>query len=160
MRGRRRGGPRVIPAAGEQRGRLPRGASERSRSGTGERPRRATSERSSRASRRRSQPAAPAPVGIASLDGGIAGSAALLAALGLVMIYSTTAPLAIGEPVPPHLLRHLLAVAVGGVCVAVALRVPMAVWQRLAVPLWAISVVWCTVTWSMPPVWMSKGAPR
>ena len=26
--------------------------------------------------------------------------------------------------------------------------------------LWATSLVWCTRTWSMPPVWMSKRSPR
>jgi cell division protein FtsW len=71
--------------------------------------------------------------------GAVALPASVLAALGVVMIYSATAPLAIGQPVPPHLLRHLCAVAAGLACVLGAYRVPLRVWQRLAFPLWAMS---------------------
>ena len=47
-----------------------------------------------------------------ALDGGVVVAASVLAAIGLVMIYSTTAPLARGNPLPPHFLRHLVALAV------------------------------------------------
>ena len=76
-----------------------------------------------------------------SLDGGVLASTALLAALGIVMVYSATAPLAIGSVIPPLFARHLLAVMGGVLCVAVGLRVPVALWQRLALPIWAAGVV-------------------
>ncbi len=88
----------------------------------------------------RSAPPAPA------LDGGIAASAAVLAGLGVVMVYSATAPLAIGEPVPPLALRHLLGMAVAALCVAVASVVPLAVWRRLALPAWGIAILLLLLT--------------
>jgi len=84
--------------------------------------------------------------GAAALDGGLVASAALLAGLGVVMIYSTTAPLAMGSPVPPHLLRHLGALGLGLVALSVALRLPLRLWQRLALPLWATATLLLTAT--------------
>jgi cell division protein FtsW len=76
----------------------------------------------------------------ASLDGGIAGSTALLAAIGLVMIYSTTATLAMGNALPPHFVQHVAALGLAVAIVATALKAPLAFWRRLAVPLWATGV--------------------
>ena len=62
-----------------------------------------------RADRRRRRPArAPErpSAGAFALDGTLATSAALLVGLGIVMNYSTTAALAIGEALPPLALRH------------------------------------------------------
>ncbi len=78
---------------------------------------------------------------VAELDGGIVASAALLAGLGLVMIYSTTAPLAMGDTLPPHFLRHLAGLALAGLALGLALRLPLAFWRRLALPLWALSAL-------------------
>ena len=80
------------------------------------------------------------------LDGGILAPAALLTGVGIIMIYSATAPLAIGEMVPPHFVRHLLAVGLALVCAAVATRIPLVAWRRIAVPLWAVSVVLLAAT--------------
>ncbi len=72
-----------------------------------------------------------------ALDGGVLASVGTLAGVGVVMIYSATAPLAMGRAVPPHFVRHLLALALAVGCAALALRVPLRVWRRLALPLWA-----------------------
>jgi len=67
-------------------------------------------------------------------------STAVLAGIGIVMVYSATAPLAIGRALAPHFIRHLAAVAVGLACIAISIRVPVVVWRRLAIPLWASAV--------------------
>ena len=74
------------------------------------------------------------------LDGGVVAAAAILAVLGIVMVYSTTAPLTIGRALPPHFLKHLVSLALGLVAIAVALRVPLAVWRRAALPLWGLAI--------------------
>lgn len=81
-----------------------------------------------------------------SLDGAIAASAALLATLGVVMVYSTTAPLSMGSAIPPHFLRHLAGLGLGIVIIAVAIRIPLAWWYRLAIPLWAAGVLLLLLT--------------
>ncbi len=102
----------------------------------------------SRFARKRAKPARSEPQASAvnRLDGGVIAAAAILTALGIVMIYSTTAPLALGRAVPSQLLRHLVAVALGLACVVVVFRVPLAVWRRLAFPLWALSVLLLALT--------------
>jgi cell division protein FtsW len=75
------------------------------------------------------------------LDGGVIVSAGMLACLGLVMVYSTTAPLAPERAAPPQLLRHGLALCAALAAAIFAWRVPLAVWRRLALPLWGASVV-------------------
>jgi cell division protein FtsW len=62
----------------------------------------------------------------------------ILAGLGTVMVFSTTAPLSGDEPIPPHFLRHLTAVLAGGMLALVASRLPLRVWHGLALPLWAL----------------------
>ena len=68
-------------------------------------------------------------------------SALVLAGLGAVMSYSTTAPLALDEPVPPHFLRHLGALGIGVLLALGAARLPLRAWHVLAIPLWAGVVV-------------------
>jgi cell division protein FtsW len=87
------------------------------------------------AARRGSERAERVRTGFA-LDGGVLASVAVLVGLGVVMIYSTTAPLAMGKPVPPHFVRHAVALALAAACAAGALRVPLRAWRRLALPLW------------------------
>ncbi len=82
----------------------------------------------------------------ARLDGGLVAPVALLTGVGIVMVYSATAPLAIGEMVPPHFVRHLVAVGLALVCAAVAMRIPLVAWRRIAVPLWVVAVVLLAVT--------------
>ncbi|MEN8196780.1 MAG: hypothetical protein ABFS30_09740, partial [Pseudomonadota bacterium] len=72
------------------------------------------------------------PSGENKLDGGVFAASAILATLGIVMIYSTTAPLAMSSSVPPHLLRHLVALIGGLLCAALATRlVPRLVHRRM-----------------------------
>jgi cell division protein FtsW len=75
------------------------------------------------------------------LDGGITASVGLLAAFGVVMIFSATAPLALGSPVAPQFVKHLVALGLGAGAAAAALYVPIEVWRRVALPLWALSVL-------------------
>jgi cell division protein FtsW len=72
--------------------------------------------------------------------------AALLTGVGIIMIYSATAPLAIGEMVPPQFVRHLVAVGFGLVCALIATRIPLVAWRRIAIPLWAACVVLLAAT--------------
>ena len=132
-RGGRRAGPRVIPAAK---------ARTRRRGADGTRDGRSRSRRALTA-RVATPPGSPR---LSALDGGIAGSAALLAALGLVMIYSTTAPLAMGSAVPPLFLRHVAALGLALTIVTAALRTPLSFWRRIALPLWAFSVALLAAT--------------
>jgi cell division protein FtsW len=62
------------------------------------------------------------------------------------MVYSITAPLSPGSPVPVFFLRHLEGVAAGIVLALVGLRLPLATWRRLALPAWAISVLLLLLT--------------
>ncbi len=82
----------------------------------------------------------------ALLDGGVVSAAALLAAFGVVMIYSTTAPLAMGDALPPHFVRHLAALTGCVGLVALALRLPLDLWRRLALPFWGLGVVLLAAT--------------
>lgn len=79
-------------------------------------------------------------VEVQPLDSGVIASTAILAGIGILMVYSSTAPLAIGSAVPPHFLRHCIAVAIGVSCIAVVIRIPIALWLRLALPLWGLGV--------------------
>jgi cell division protein FtsW len=117
----------------------------RRRGGPPAQPRRATRRQPRRRSERRvpTAPAAATPIG---LDGGVVASTALLAALGVVMIYSTTAPLAIGSAIPPHFVRHLAGLVLALLAIVGALRVPLGWWRRLALPLWAASVALLAAT--------------
>jgi cell division protein FtsW len=62
------------------------------------------------------------------------------------MVFSTTAPLSVGEPIPPHFLRHLGAVLVGALLALLVSRLPLQVWHGLALPLWALVVGLLAVT--------------
>lgn len=80
------------------------------------------------------------------LDGGVVSAAALLAAFGVVMIYSATAPLAMGSALPPHFVRHLVALTGCAGLVALALKLPLDLWRRLALPLWGLGVALLAAT--------------
>jgi cell division protein FtsW len=78
---------------------------------------------------------------LTSLDGGVLVATGILVGAGIVMLYSTTAALALGETIPPLFLRHLAAVAVATLLAAVAACVPTSWWRRLALPLWGLGVL-------------------
>jgi cell division protein FtsW len=76
-----------------------------------------------------------------ALDGGMIAAFSILAGVGLVMIYSLTAPLAATSAMPPQFIRQLVALATSILVLIAALRVPLAVWRRFALPLWGVSSV-------------------
>ncbi len=76
-----------------------------------------------------------------ALDGGVIAAVSFLTGIGLVMIYSLTAPLSNASAMPPQFSRQLFVLAVSILAVVAALRVPLAAWRRLALPLWGFSNV-------------------
>jgi cell division protein FtsW len=76
-----------------------------------------------------------------ALDGGVIAAFSILAGIGLVMIYSLMAPLAAANAMPPQFIRQLVTLATSILVLLAALRVPLAVWRRLALPLWGVSSV-------------------
>jgi len=82
-----------------------------------------------------------APHAAAGWDGALVSSAIALVGLGVVMNYSTTAALAIGDPLPPLALRHGAGVVLALLAALAAARLPLVVWQRLAFPLWGASLL-------------------
>jgi cell division protein FtsW len=91
-------------------------------------------------------------------DGSVALSSALLATVGVVMIYSATAPLAMGEAFPPLFLRHLAGLGVGFAALLAARRVPLAWWRSLSLPLWCAATVALVLTLAVGLE--AKGAQR
>jgi len=84
-----------------------------------------------------------APTGgsrLAPPHGGVVAATATLVGVGLVMVWSATAPLAIDARVPPHFARHLGGLVLGVSLALVCMRLPLAAWQRLALPLWGVCV--------------------
>ena len=79
--------------------------------------------------------------GPTSQAGGVVLSTALLATIGLVMVYSATAPFALGKLISPHFVRQLVGLAIGLVLAAIASRLSAEQWRRLAIPLWAVACV-------------------
>jgi cell division protein FtsW len=75
-----------------------------------------------------------------ALDGGVIATFSVLAGVGLVMIYSLTAPLSDASALPPQFIRQLVTLVTSILVLIAALRVPLAVWRRLALPLWGVSV--------------------
>ncbi len=84
---------------------------------------------------------ARAEVRTAAPTGGIVVPTALLATVGLVMVYSATAPFALGQLISPHFVRQLLGLSIGLVLAAVASRLSPERWRQLALPLWGSAVL-------------------
>jgi cell division protein FtsW len=82
----------------------------------------------------------PRAIAANALDGGVIAAFSILAGIGLVMIYSLTAPRAAASAMPPQFIRQLLALALSILVLIAALRVPLAAWRRLALPLWGASI--------------------
>jgi cell division protein FtsW len=85
----------------------------------------------------------PAALRAASADprGGLLVVVLLLSGLGLVMVYSATAPLALDRALPPQFLRQATGLAAGALGALLAARIPLGAWHRIALPTWAISVL-------------------
>jgi len=81
-----------------------------------------------------------------ALDGGVIAAISILAGVGLVMIYSLTAPLSDASGMPRQFTRQLATLATSIVVLIAALRIPLAVWRRLALPLWGVSVAMLLAT--------------
>lgn len=81
------------------------------------------------------------------LDGGVMLPALLLVSIGVLMSYSTTATINLDQRIPPLFLNHIGALVTGLVAGTIAYRTPLAVWRKLALPLWAISVLMLAATW-------------
>jgi cell division protein FtsW len=101
---------------------------------------RAPSKSPAQSERTRSRPAQRSEQS-AGPDGAVVASIAILAALGVVINYSATAALAMGEALPPLALRHMLGVSAALLAAAVAYRIPVALWRRAALPLWVCGVI-------------------
>ena len=73
----------------------------------------------------------------------------LLCAVGAVAVFSAAAPLALDRAIPPHFVRHVGALLVGGALIYVAGRLPLTFWRGAALPLYAISIVALVATLAM-----------
>jgi cell division protein FtsW len=85
-------------------------------------------------------------VEVQPLDGAVLAATGILAGLGILMVYSSTATFAADSALPPLFVRHLAAVAVGALCIGATVRIPVAWWRRLALPLWALGVAMLVAT--------------
>ena len=91
----------------------------------------------------------PSPAGVSgsdmarSVDPWMAGAVVLLLSLGTVLVYSASAVRAqnISGSSDLFLLKHLSSIAVGLVLAAIAMRIPIETWSKLAYPMLALSVV-------------------
>jgi cell division protein FtsW len=83
----------------------------------------------------RSGPSDPA-LSAGALDGGIVTAITFLSGIGLVMIYSVTAPRAGGTAWPPAFVRQLIALVAAFGCLMVTLRIPLETWRKLLIPGW------------------------
>jgi cell division protein FtsW (lipid II flippase) len=72
----------------------------------------------------------------AGIDGGLLLAAGVLIGVGVVMSYSSTAPLALSNQIPPLFLQHLVALLVGLSIATLAALTPIQLWYRIAIPLW------------------------
>lgn len=81
-----------------------------------------------------------------ALDSALTIAAAALISLGVVMSYSTTAPLALDQAIPPLFRQHLLALVLGLVGAAAAMAAPLSFWRAAALPLWGIGIALLVTT--------------
>lgn len=74
------------------------------------------------------------------LDGGALLAAGGLLGIGVVMSYSSTAPLALDRLLPPLFVEHVVALAVGLTAATAAMLTPLHVLRALALPAWLVAV--------------------
>lgn len=116
--------------------------------------------------RSRESTLAPRAPALAALDGGVIAAVLVLAAVGLVMIYSLTAPMASDRALPVHLTRHIAALAASALCLTLVLRAPLEWWRRFALPCWGASLVLLALTLAIGVEvngarrWLSLGPAR
>jgi cell division protein FtsW len=86
-------------------------------------------------------PAPPqAPSRLAPPHGGVVAATAVLACVGLIMVWSTTAPFALDARVPPHFVRHFVGLVAGIALATVCMLLPLSLWRRLTIPLWTACI--------------------
>ena len=90
--------------------------------------------------------ASPSETVRAPVDGTLLTAVAILSAIGIVMVYSTTAHFAPESMLPPFLVKHLGGVVAGIVLGVVAFRMPLARVRRFAIPFWMLSVLLLAAT--------------
>ncbi len=86
------------------------------------------------------------PAQFAEIDEGVLWVGVLLLLIGLVMVYSASVAFAEGSKFTGNraqffLVRHALSLALGFLAAYLAFRIPMATWQRFALPLFLAGVV-------------------
>ena len=94
------------------------------------------SRRTSRPGRRRAPVSRPGSI-LPELDGAVVTATATLVVTGLLMVYSATATRDLDRLIPMHFVRQLTACLAGLAVAAATASVPLAWWQRAALPLWA-----------------------
>ncbi len=87
-----------------------------------------------------------APVRFSEYDQGVLWVGVLLLLIGLVMVYSASVAFAEGSKFTGNrahffLVRHAVSLALGSIAAYLAFQVPMALWQRYALPLFLAGVV-------------------
>lgn len=80
------------------------------------------------------------PLEAMRLDGGALLAAGGLLGIGVLMSYSSTAPLALDRLLPPLFVEHVGALAVGLVAATAAMLTPLHVLRALALPAWLVAV--------------------
>ena len=80
------------------------------------------------------------------IDSGLLLSALVLVGIGVVMSYSTTAPLSIDQTIPPLFVQHMTALVIGLTTATAAAFVPLVIWHRIALPIWLLGVVMMLAT--------------
>ncbi|MBW2294196.1 MAG: FtsW/RodA/SpoVE family cell cycle protein, partial [Deltaproteobacteria bacterium] len=93
-----------------------------------------------RVERSRANPSHEVAISTTSIDSGLLLSALVLVGVGVVMSYSTTAPLAMEQRIPPLFLHHMTALTIGLATATAAAFVPVVLWHRIAMPIWFVGV--------------------
>jgi cell division protein FtsW len=75
------------------------------------------------------------------MDTGLLVSALVLIGFGVVMSYSTTAPLSINQAIPPLFINHISALSIGLLAATAAAFIPVKLWHRAALPVWLVGVL-------------------
>lgn len=99
-----------------------------------------------RAERSGANPSHELAMSSTSIDSGLLLSALVLVGIGVVMSYSTTAPLSIERYIPPLFVHHVTALAIGLATATAAAFIPVILWQRIALPIWIVGVVLLVAT--------------
>jgi cell division protein FtsW len=81
-------------------------------------------------------------------DGGVVSAVLILGSLGVVMIFSITAPLQDHGVLPPHFLKQASALLAGAALAFGAAAIPLRVWHGIAGPFWAVSVLLLIATFA------------